>query len=112
MDKNFGGVIWTDHAIERMSARGIKQNEAWATWNNPDEKRRASTPGAWIYYKNYGKQKLEVVSKKNDRGEWVILSVWSRPIYETHKAYTTGSKVWDNFLEGILNSLFGWTKKK
>lgn len=113
VNKNFGGAIWTDHAIERMNARGIKQSDAWATWNNPDQKRPGSNKaGTNVYYKNYGKQRLEIVSKKNDRGEWVILSVWSRPIYGTSKSYITGGKTWDNLLERILSFLFGRARKK
>jgi hypothetical protein len=81
MDKAFGGVIWTNHALSRMNQGGISQSDAWATWRNPDQSRYAKARGAWIYYKTYGNQKIEVVAKKNEKGEWVILSVWSRPVF-------------------------------
>lgn len=81
MDKNFGGVVWTNHAIERIKQRGIKQGDAWATFNRPDQSRYAKAKGAWVYYKIYGNEKIEVVAKKNDKGEWIILSVWSKPVY-------------------------------
>lgn len=81
MDKNFGGVIWTNHALERLRQRGIKQGDAWATWRNPQESRYAATQGAWVYYRTYGSEKIEVVAKQNERGQWIILSVWSRPVY-------------------------------
>ena len=32
MDRNFGGVVWTDHALRRLKQRGISQGDAWATW--------------------------------------------------------------------------------
>jgi len=81
MDPRFGGVIWTNHAIRRMKERGISQSDAWATWSRPDQSRYATVKGAWIYYKTYGNEKIEVVAKKNERGEWLILSVWSRSVY-------------------------------
>lgn len=81
MDAKFGGVIWTNHVLARMSERGISQSDAWATWARPDQSREAKAKGSWIYYKTYGSQKIEVVAKKNEKGEWVILSVWSRPVY-------------------------------
>ena len=31
MDRNFGGVIWTNHALDRLRERGIKQGDAWVT---------------------------------------------------------------------------------
>lgn len=79
MDKNFGGVIWTNHALERLRSRGIKQGDAWATWNHPEQTRKGSgsTGGAWVYYRNWGNRKIEVVAKKNERGQWVIISVWA-----------------------------------
>ena len=77
--RNFGGVIWTNHAIERMRERGIKQSDAWATWRNPDQSNHGKASGSWIYYKTYSNKKIEVVAKKNEKGEWIILSVWSKP---------------------------------
>ncbi|OGM16703.1 hypothetical protein A2V61_03250 [Candidatus Woesebacteria bacterium RBG_19FT_COMBO_47_8] len=80
MDKNYGGVIWTNHALDKMRQRGMSQSDAWATWRNPQQSRKANTPGAWVYYRTYGTEKIEVVAKKNEKGQWLILSVWSRPV--------------------------------
>lgn len=81
MDKNFGGIIWTSHALKRLAERGIAQSDAWATFRRPDQSRFAKARGAWVYYKTYGDQKIEVVAKKNEKGKWFILSIWSRPAY-------------------------------
>jgi len=85
MNKHFGGVIWTNHAISRMKQRGIKQSDAWATWRRPDQSRYAKIRGAWVYYKTYGNERIEVVAKRNEKKEWLILSVWSRRVFEKHK---------------------------
>lgn len=82
MDKNFGGVIWTNHALQRLQERGIRQGDAWTAWRNPDKSRYAATQGAWVHYKTWGGEKIEVVAKQNDKKEWVILSVWSKPVCE------------------------------
>lgn len=81
MNKNFGGVIWTNHAIERLQKRGIKQGDAWATFNRPDQSRSGKTKGVWVYYKTYGDERIEVVAKKDGKGKWIILSVWKKPFY-------------------------------
>lgn len=85
MDNKYKGVIWTNHALQRLNQRGISQGDAWATFSRPDQSRYASTKGAWVYYKTYGDERIEVVAKKNERGEWIILSVWSKPIYGKKK---------------------------
>lgn len=88
MDNHFGGVIWTNHALERLRERGISQGDAWATWNRPDQSRPGSNQkGSWVYYKTYGGQKIEVVAKKNEEGKWIILSVWSR-LVDQHQDHT------------------------
>jgi hypothetical protein len=78
MDSHYGNVIWTYHALSRMQKRGIKQSEAFATWKNPDKSRYAKAKATWIYNRNINGKKTEVVAKKNEKGEWVILSVWSK----------------------------------
>lgn len=85
MDKGFGGVVWTNHAIKRLTERGISQSDAWATWSRPDSSRYAASRGAWIYYRKFGNQTVEVVAKKDAAGRWIILSVWSRPSGKTEK---------------------------
>lgn len=81
MDQHFGNVIWTNHALARLRERGIAQGDAWATFNRPDQSRYAKSKDAWVYYKTYGNQKIEVVAKQNEKKEWIILSVWSKPVY-------------------------------
>jgi hypothetical protein len=81
MERNFKGTIWTKHALARLKERGVSQGDAWVTWNSPDQSRYATTKGAWIYYRTFGNRKIEVVAKKNERGEWLILSVWDKPVW-------------------------------
>ncbi len=76
MDKNFGGVVWTNHVLQRMRERGIKQGDAWATWRNPDRSHYARLKGTWVYERTWENQHLEVVAKQNEKKEWLILSVW------------------------------------
>jgi len=92
MDNHFGGVIWTNHALDRLRKRGIKQGDAWATWRNPEQSKKGTVAGSWVYYRNYSGTQIEVVAKQNDlpagrqgRREWIILSVWSRPVLDNYK---------------------------
>ena len=102
MDKNFGGVIWTNHALDRLRERGIKQGDAWATWRNPQTSRYAAAKGAWVYYKTYGNQKIEVVAKQNEKKQWIILSVWSRPVFGK-QAGSQKSSFWKNLVKALFS---------
>jgi hypothetical protein len=78
MDNHYGGVIWTNHALDRLRERGIKQGDAWAAWRNPQASKKGTIAGSWVYYHDYNGTQIEVVAKQNERREWIILSVWSR----------------------------------
>ncbi|MBI2007451.1 MAG: DUF4258 domain-containing protein [Candidatus Blackburnbacteria bacterium] len=110
MDRNFGGVIWTNHALERLQERGIKQGDAWATFRRPEKSRRAANRDGWVYYKTYGNEKIEVAAKQNEKKEWVILSVWSRPVYQ-RAGGVRPPFWWDSFLEKLLQAVFGRFRK-
>jgi len=110
MDNHFGGVIWTNHAISRMRQRGIKQGDAWATWNRPEQSRKGSgaSQGAWVYYRTWGNQKIEVVAKQNEKREWIIISVWSDPVFLNSSGYrgTSGGQktsFWKNLMKLLFN---------
>jgi hypothetical protein len=81
MERNFKGLIFTNHALKRLKERGVSQGDAWATWSSPDQSRYATTKGAWVYYRTFGDRKIEVVAKKNERGEWLVLSVWDKQVW-------------------------------
>ena len=105
MDKNFGGVIWTNHALQRLRDREIKQRDAWATFKRPDQSRYAASKGAWVYYKTYASEKVEVVAKQNEKKEWIILSVWSKPVYDNDKKMIYRKD--PDLLDKILNKTLG-----
>lgn len=102
MDKNFGNIIWTDHALNRMRERGIKQSDAWVTWKNPERSRYVKDKATWIYHKTFSGQRVEVVAKKNDDGRWIILSVWSKSL--TDKKL---KKKRQSFVEKVVKKFLG-----
>jgi hypothetical protein len=78
MDKNYGGVIWTNHALERLRQRNIKQGDAWSTWKRPESSEYNKSEGVWVYRRNFGNEQIDVVAKQSENGKWLILSVWSK----------------------------------
>lgn len=109
MDRNYGGVIWTNHALQRLKERNIAQPDAWATWRSPEQSRPATAKNSFVYYKTYGDQKIEVVASQNEKKQWVILSVWSKPVYQYQSTPRSYNK--EPFIEKILQFLLGWLKK-
>ncbi len=80
IDKHYGGLIWTNHAIDRLYQRGIVQGDAWAAWKRPDSSEFDKNKNVWVFQRNFNQEQVEVVAKKNDKGKWLVLSVWSKRI--------------------------------
>jgi len=102
MDRYYKGVIWTNHALARLRERGVSQGDAWATFVRPDFSRPAKNLGSYVYYKTYGNTKVEVVAKKNEKGQWLILSVWSKPVEKDEKFLKKGN-FFTNLITGFLD---------
>lgn len=75
--REYKGIIWTNHALERLRQRRIRQSDAWAAFSNPDQSRYAKSKGAWVFYRTWKGTRIEVVAKKED-GKWIVLSVWAK----------------------------------
>lgn len=101
MDKNYGNLIWTNHALQRLRERGISQGDAWATWNRPEQSRYATSRSAWVYYRTWGDTKIEVVAKQNEKKEWIILSVWSKKFFLNNKFKS--KSIWSTLLKKIFS---------
>jgi hypothetical protein len=81
----YKGVVWTDHALARLKERGIKIDHALLALNSPDESRYAQTKSAWVFYRTWDKDRVEVVAVQNDKKQWVVLSVWSKKVFSKDK---------------------------
>ena len=79
-DRNYGGVIWTNHALQRLKERGVNQGDAWAAWNRPDSSKFDNQRNVWIYKRVYNNYEIEIVAKKNEQGKWIVLSTWANAI--------------------------------
>lgn len=101
MGEVYKGVIWTDHALYRLKERGIKIDHALLTLNSPAESRFAQKKGAWIYYRTWGEDRIEVVAVQNGKEQWVVLSVWSK------KVFLRGQKKPESWWRYLLRQITG-----
>ncbi len=74
----YRGAIWTNHALERLGQRGLTQELAASAFTNPDKTIPAKNGGT-EYQKHIGNSLITLITKKNEKGEWVVLSNWIDP---------------------------------
>lgn len=77
--QNYGDIIWTNHAIEKMSDRGIDQSDALETFRYADTSLQGKNPGSIEFVKHYGPTTITLIAKQNEKGEWIVISVWQDP---------------------------------
>lgn len=98
----YKNLIWTNHALSRLSERGLTQEIAWQAFNNPDKTSKGKN-GSNEYKKKFNGSTVSVIAKKNEKGEWIILSCWMDPPL-AHKKYQKSSffaKLWLTFLNQV-----------
>lgn len=78
-NNHFGGVIWTNHALERLGQRGLSQELALQTFKNADIYYEGKNPGTTEFKKRFGTSTVTLIAKKNEKGQWVVLSNWIDP---------------------------------
>ncbi len=93
---SFKGLYFTKHALERAKERGLSVSDIWSVWHNPQGSKKASTKGAFIYWRNHQGKRIEVVAKKEEGSRWVIISVWVRRIASFQK---------ESFLDFLIRKL-------
>lgn len=107
-------TIWTNHALERLSERGLSQNMAYEAFKRPDSSQKVRD-GAIEYRKQFGPQKVTLIVKQNDQSEYVVLSCWVDPPLpgskddQKHKRYQAYQKAgfWGKLWMGIQRDIFG-----
>ena len=76
--QSYGGVIWTNHAIQRMQERGLPQEWALQAFQHADRS-SPSKDGGMEFQKRIEQFRVTVIAKRNERYEWVIISCWMDP---------------------------------
>lgn len=72
-------IVFTDHAIKRMRERGISGEWAFQTVKFPDNMKPGKEKHTTEFLKRFDSRTLTAIAKKNDIGEWVVLSAWIDP---------------------------------
>jgi hypothetical protein len=113
LDANYGGVVWTKHALERLKERGLTQGEVYRAFRKPQTSRWAKSKRGIKYIRVDKNREVEVVAKKEESPsassgfKWVILSCWSRRVKLDKKV--KGDRVKrDKSRQGWLGKVVGW----
>lgn len=75
----FGGIIWTNHAMDRLAQRRMPQDMAYETFKNPDSSSPGKQSHTTEFTKRYGPSLVTVIATQNEKKEWIILSCWIDP---------------------------------
>ena len=103
MKTRYLNAIFTNHAINRLYNRKITQGDAWYTFQHPDSSLPGKTPGSKKFFKSYGQQRIEVVAKQNEKGEWIILSCWSKLIGDGKSIFSQKESFLKKIIKKIIN---------
>lgn len=75
----YGGLIWTNHALERLSQRGLPQDLAWQAYRYPDDIQKDTYRNSTTYLKKHEKYLISLIIKENEKKELIVVSAWIDP---------------------------------
>lgn len=108
----YEGAIWTNHALTRMKQRGMLQEEALLAFKNPDIRKKGKEKDTFELSKRINGKTVTLITKQNEKSEWVILSCWIDPPLEGTKDHKD-KIAWRKYKKsGALSRLFYMIKKQ
>ena len=77
--REYGGVVWTNHALERLSKRGIPQADALTVMKSPSKTYPGKKGSSVRFIRTVNGRRLFVVAVMDEEAKkWIVLSVWVR----------------------------------
>jgi hypothetical protein len=80
-------LIFTNHALERISDRKMNKNMILQAFSSPDSKNKGKKPDTTEFIKHTGSSTITLIAKQNEKNEWIALSAWIDPPYPGTKDY-------------------------
>lgn len=74
----YKNLIFTNHALTRLSQRRIEKEAAFGAFANPDKKEKKGD-GTTTFVKKIDKHTVTILAKQNEKSEWIALSAWIDP---------------------------------
>ena len=97
-------IIYTNHLIDRLYERKISKDQVYKTIKNSDENKKDGD--RFEYVKKFGKQKLTVITKLNDRGDYIVLSAWVDPPNSGTQDEKKKTRYFENKKAGPIRKIF------
>lgn len=80
-------LIFTNHALERIKERKISQDLVLQTFSSPDSKVQGKKPGTLEFTRRINNISVTLITKQNEKNDWILLSAWIDPPYPGTKDY-------------------------
>lgn len=100
------GVIWTNHAIDRLKERKIPQKYALDTLRSPNASFPGREKGNIEYQKFFDNHLITLIVAKNDRHEDVVLSCWAEPPFAGSPDIQKKKNYWEYRKAGFFKRLW------
>ncbi|MDP4010960.1 MAG: hypothetical protein Q8P72_01910 [Candidatus Roizmanbacteria bacterium] len=110
--RTYQGIIWTNHALERLAARKIPQEFAWKTFRFPDGSKQGKSGGSQEFVKKIENHTITLIAKQNEKNEWLILSAWIDPPYQGSIDMNDRYKKRESTLSWLFRTILGLFQKK
>lgn len=98
---DYGGLVWTNHARERMQSRNLTQAEVYDAITNPTTSTQGSDKGS-IKYRKVTPDKLIEAIIKDENGRRLVLTCWGAP----NSKFKATIPLWEKLIRKLFSAIF------
>lgn len=112
---NYGGYIWTNHALDRLYERRCPQDYALQAVLYPDEAFPGKRPGTSEYRKKIGAHTITLIVTTTENNEPLVISAWADPPFPGSADFSKKNRYqqyrkagfWGKMWMHVLKQVFG-----
>ena len=107
--REYGGIIWTNHAIERLSKRKISQANALKVMQKPDKTFPGKKDNSVKFIRTLNGRRIHLVGALNENKKWIVVTAWVRG---EDDQYGFPEKYVYMFVDWVVGKIVGVFKRK
>lgn len=107
--REYGGMIWTNHAMERLASRRIPQSDALKVMQRPDQTFPGKKDNTVKFIRTLNGRKIHLVGSLNESKKWVVLTAFVRG---EEDQYGFPEKYIYMFVDWLIDRIIGLFKRK
>lgn len=111
-EREYGGVIWTNHAIDRLRQRKVHQSDAMAVMRKPEKTFPGKKDNTVKFIRTINDRRIHLVAALDEHKKWVVLTAFVRGEEDQYGFPERYVYMFVDWVAGKIAGLFSGNKRR